>query len=126
METLRSWQEYIYYLYFVAWPLVRLRLGNSRLWADIVPGSFCGGAASSKKNFTSPTLIFATSLILLGCGLLSTLGGGREFYTPAYGYQLILGLGVGLTFSSGTLLTNLACKSGDVGKLFYVYYLQRP
>lgn len=82
----------------------------------VTKGSFLGGAASSKKNLTSPTLIFASCLILLGCGLLSTLGGGREFYTPTYGYQLILGLGVGLTFSGGTLLTNLACKSEDLGK----------
>ena len=86
------------------------------LLCGIAFGNFIGGAASSKKNLTSPTLIFATCLILIGCGLMSTLGGGREFYTPAYGYQLILGLGVGLTFSSGTLLTNLACKSEDVGK----------
>lgn len=121
METLQSWPEYTYCPYFVAWVLVRLRLGGSRWWANTILGSFCGGAASSKKNFTSPTLIFATCLILLGCGLLSTLGGGREFYTPAYGYQLILGLGVGLSFSGGTLLTNLACKSGDLGRLSYVY-----
>ena len=58
----------------------------------------------------------ASCLILLGCGLLSTLSGGRHFYTPTYGYQLILGLGVGLTFSSGTLLTSLASKPADVGK----------
>ena len=61
-------------------------------------------------------MIFATGLSLLGCGLLSTLGGGKEFYKPTYGYQVILGLGVGLTFSSGTLLTNINSKSEDVGK----------
>ncbi|KAL8730918.1 MAG: hypothetical protein Q9181_004490 [Wetmoreana brouardii] len=76
-------------------------------------GSFLGGAASSKKNFTSQTLIFAACLILLGCGLMSTLGGDREFYKPTYGYQLILGLGVGLTFSGGTLLTNINSKPED-------------
>ena len=47
---------------------------------------------------------------------MSTLGGGKEFYKPTYGYQVILGLGVGLTFSSGTLLTNINSKSEDVGK----------
>ncbi|KAL8699912.1 MAG: hypothetical protein Q9201_005739 [Fulgogasparrea decipioides] len=76
-------------------------------------GSFLGGAASSKKNFTSQTLILAACLILLGCGLMSTLSGDREFYKPTYGYQLILGLGVGLTFSGGTLLTNINSKSED-------------
>lgn len=87
-------------------------------WADVLIGSFLGGVASSKKNMTSPTLVFAACLILLGCGLLSTLEGGKDFYTPSYGYQFILGLGVGITFSSGTLLTNLACKSEDVGKSY--------
>lgn len=84
--------------------------------SDIDVGSFLGGAASSKKNLTSPNLILATCLILLGCGLMSTLGGGREFYKPTYGYQLILGLGVGLTFSGGTLLTSINSKPEDVGK----------
>ncbi|KAK0506855.1 hypothetical protein JMJ35_010709 [Cladonia borealis] len=77
-------------------------------------GSFVGGAASSKKNNTFPTLIIAACLVLLGCGLLSTLGGGREFYKPTYGYQVILGLGVGLTFSSVTALTNINSKSKDI------------
>ncbi|KAL8719830.1 MAG: hypothetical protein Q9225_003208 [Loekoesia sp. 1 TL-2023] len=83
------------------------------VWSNITSGSFLGGAASSKKNFTSPTLVFAACLILLGCGLMSTLGDGRDFYKPTYGYQLILGLGVGLTFSGGTLLTNINSKSED-------------
>ena len=97
------------------------------LWPNITLGSFLGGAASSKKNFTSPSLVLATCLILLGCGLLSTLGGDREFYTPTYGYQFILGLGVGLTFSSGTLLTNLACNPEDVGKSFvFASYERTP
>ena len=56
---------------------------------------------------------------------MSTLGGGREFYKPTYGYQLILGLGIGLTFSSVTLLTSLNTMSEDVGTSFRVYPLQR-
>lgn len=83
---------------------------------DITLGSFLGGVISSKKNNTSPTLIVASCLILLGSGLLSTLSGGKEFYKPTYGYQFILGLGVGLTFSAGTVLTNLANNADDVGK----------
>ncbi|KAL8684318.1 MAG: hypothetical protein Q9224_006442 [Gallowayella concinna] len=75
---------------------------------------FLGGAVSSKKNFTSPTLIIAACLILIGCGLLSTLDGGKDIYSPTYAYQFILGLGVGLTFSSSTLLASLASKPEDV------------
>lgn len=60
--------------------------------------------------------MLAASLILLGCGLLSTLHEGRDFYSPTYAYELILGIGVGLTLSSGTLLTNLSSKAEDVGE----------
>ena len=55
---------------------------------------------------------------------MSTLGGGKEFYTPTYGYQFILGLGVGLTFSSTTVLTALACKSEDVGQSFCICFFR--
>lgn len=50
---------------------------------------------------------------------MSTLGGGREIYKPTYGYEIILGLGVGLTFSGGTLMTSLAVKSEGAGMLFH-------
>ncbi|KAL8808018.1 MAG: hypothetical protein Q9182_000296 [Xanthomendoza sp. 2 TL-2023] len=53
-------------------------------------------------------------ILLSGCGLLSTLDGGRDFYSPTYGYEFILGLGVGLTFSSSTLLASLTSKPEDV------------
>ena len=94
-------------------------------WPNSAIGSFVGGAASSKKNNTAPTLIMAACLILLGCGLLSTLSGGREFYKPTYGYQVILGLGVGVTFSSVTVLTNINSKSEHLGKSLGRYILRK-
>ena len=94
-------------------------------WPNSAIGSFVGGAASSKKNNTSPILIIAACLILIGSGLLSTLGGGREFYKPTYGYQVILGLGVGLNFSSVTALTNINSKSEHIGNCFGSYILQK-
>ena len=92
-------------------------------WPNSAAGSFVGGVVSSKKNNTSPTLISAGCFTLLGCGLLSTLGGGKEFYKPTYGYQVILGLGVGLTFSSVTVLTNINSKSEHIGMYFGSYIL---
>ncbi|KAL8818789.1 MAG: hypothetical protein Q9223_002650 [Gallowayella weberi] len=64
-------------------------------------------------------LLLAASTLLVfglqqGCGLLSTLDGGRDFYSPTYGYEFILGLGVGLTFSSSTLLASLTSKPQDI------------
>ena len=68
-------------------------------------GSGLGGTISSRKNFTSHTLIIASFLIILGCGLMSTVKDTMSIDPAIYGYQLILGLGTGLTFSSATMMT---------------------
>ncbi|OKL56913.1 hypothetical protein UA08_07740 [Talaromyces atroroseus] len=70
-------------------------------------GSFLGGAISSKKNLTFYTFISASCLIMIGAGLLSTLGSGISIEGKCYGFQVILGLGVGLTFSSISLMTSV-------------------
>ena len=67
-------------------------------------------------NFTSHTLIVAACLILLGCGLLSTISDGVAMDKAVYGYQFILGLGTGLTFSSVTMMASLANDSDNVGE----------
>lgn len=46
---------------------------------------------------------------------MSTLSNGVAFPRVVYGYQLILGLGIGLTLSSGTMMTTLAHEPNDVG-----------
>ena len=71
---------------------------------------------SIKKNLTSQTLIAAALLILLGCGLMSTIKNGVSIDKAVYGYQCILGLGTGLSFSSATMMTNLANTAENVGK----------
>lgn len=78
------------------------------LLCSMALGSGLGGAVSSKRNFTSHTLIVAACLILLGCGLMSTIKETRSIDTAVYGYQFILGLGTGLTFSSVTIMTNMS------------------
>lgn len=70
-------------------------------------GSFLGGAVSSKRNNTSFTLIVASSLQLLGVGLMSMLTGPDASVSAQYGFQVILGLGVGLSFSGATVMTNI-------------------
>ncbi|KAK8075033.1 hypothetical protein PG997_009696 [Apiospora hydei] len=70
-------------------------------------GSFLAGAISSKRNNTSPTLIAAACLQLIGVGLLSTFSDVDSAIQPQYGYQAIFGLGVGLTFAAATMLASL-------------------
>jgi hypothetical protein len=71
---------------------------------------------SSKKNWTPETLIVGTSLITSGCGLLSTIGNGYAIDKPVYIYQVILGLGCGLSFSSTTSMLSLNTHPRQIGK----------
>ena len=61
---------------------------------------------SSKRNNTSYTLIGASSLQLLGCGLMM-LGSATSNGASQYGFQVIFGLGVGLSLSAATIMTNI-------------------
>lgn len=70
-------------------------------------GSFLGGAISSKRNNTSYTLVGASCLQLLGVGLMTTVSGISETAMAQYGFQAIFGLGVGLSFSAATIMTNI-------------------
>ncbi|KAH7019193.1 major facilitator superfamily domain-containing protein [Ilyonectria destructans] len=70
-------------------------------------GSFLGGAISSKKNNTSITLFGASCLQLLGVGLMSMLSGPDASVKVQYGFQVIFGLGVGLSFSAATIMTSI-------------------
>jgi len=79
-------------------------------------GSTLGGVISSKKNLTSYCLIVAACLMLLGCGLLSTISSSRAISSSQYGYQFILGFGVGLSFTTLTMIAALSSTYDTVGK----------
>lgn len=77
-------------------------------------GSFLGGAISGKRNNTSYTLVGASCLQLVGVGLMTTVSGDSEKAAAQYGFQVIFGLGVGLSFSAATIMTNiLATESNE-------------
>jgi hypothetical protein len=79
-------------------------------------GSGLGGAISSKRNLTSHSAIVSSCLILLGCGLMSTISAGHSIDHAIYGYETIIGLGCGLMFSSVTMMVNLVSSVQDNGK----------
>ncbi|KAH7157524.1 major facilitator superfamily domain-containing protein, partial [Dactylonectria estremocensis] len=70
-------------------------------------GAFLGGAISSKKNNTSVTIFGASCLQLLGIGLMSMLSDPDANVKAQYGFQVIFGLGVGLSFSAATIMTSI-------------------
>lgn len=76
-------------------------------------GSVFAGAFSKKKNNTSRTLVAAACFQVIGLGLLTTFDAPSSPVAPQFGYQAIFGLGVGLTFSSATILTKVQAAGRD-------------
>ncbi|KAK2600806.1 hypothetical protein N8I77_010313 [Diaporthe amygdali] len=76
-------------------------------------GSIIAGALSRRKNNTSRTLVAASCLQVIGLGLLTTFNAPSSPTAPQFGYQAIFGLGVGLTFSSATILTKVQASGRD-------------
>lgn len=76
-------------------------------------GSIIGGAVSKTKNNTSRTLVAAACFQIIGLGLLTTFNSPASPLAPQFAYQSIFGLGVGLTFSSATILTKIQAAGRD-------------
>lgn len=74
-------------------------------------GSFLGGAVSSKKNRTFHTFVVASAFVLLGAGLLSSIPATLKMPKKVYGFEVIIGFGIGLTFSTISLMTSIETSS---------------
>lgn len=74
-------------------------------------GSFTSSFFLRKKNLTFQCLVSAAGLVLLGCGLLTTLSDTVAIEPKCYGFQVILALGVGMTMSAANLLYALPSSS---------------
>lgn len=80
-------------------------------------GSSFAGFCSSRKNNTFWTLLGASSLMLIGCGLMSSVSSSASVQPSIYGYQVIFGLGIGMTFSTVIILVSLEVEFRDFGTL---------
>lgn len=114
------------FLFFVAIYYVPLHMqtvnGKSPLGAGValLPmlgsaafGSFLAGTLSSGMDLLCPSMVSGSALITLGCGLLSTLSDSVRVETKIYGFQVLVGLGFGLTVSSSSILANVECELRD-------------
>lgn len=86
------------------------------LMAGTAFGSAAGGAISSKKNLTFYTLIVASAFMMVGSGLFTTIPSGFEPAAKQWGFEALLGLGVGMNLSTSTLMTSLQARFEDHGK----------
>lgn len=85
------------------------------LLGAIALGSFLGGAASRKKNLTFHTFTLGTAVVMAGLGLLSTLSSDLIVQKKLYGFEVVVGFGIGLTFSTISLLTTIETAPQDHG-----------
>ena len=76
-------------------------------------GSTVGGILSSRKNRTFITLTIASCLMVVGCALLSTAADTLYVEPALYGFQFIFGLGIGITFTTVTIIASTESKFAD-------------
>lgn len=74
-------------------------------------GSFLNGSISRKKDRTFYSFAAAGCLITIGAGLFSTLDSGLSVENKCYGFQVVVGLGVGLTISGISIMTSMEAPS---------------
>ncbi|KAI0970287.1 major facilitator superfamily transporter [Xylaria arbuscula] len=76
-------------------------------------GSAISGKINGKKDRSFETLVVATSLMVLGCGLLTTVSGSWSLEPKALGFLVFVGLGFGLSVSTTTMLAALRSSIRD-------------
>lgn len=76
-------------------------------------GSMLGGIISGKRNNIFPVLIIGGMLIALGAGLLSTTSEQTHVQSKVYGFEVFVGLGIGLTISSASMLAAVESDPKD-------------
>ncbi|KAJ8110356.1 hypothetical protein ONZ43_g5889 [Nemania bipapillata] len=77
-------------------------------------GAFLAGALSRRRNNTSWTLLAAHCFQLLGTGLMSMLHSTTVEIRAQYGFQVLLGLGIGLSLGSVTIMGSVQSAQADL------------
>ncbi|KAI0388569.1 putative MFS multidrug transporter [Xylariaceae sp. FL0594] len=77
-------------------------------------GAFSAGAVSRRRNNTSWTLLAAHGLQLLGVGLMLMLRDITTEIKAQYGFQVILGAGIGLSLGSATIMASIQSDKDDL------------
>lgn len=79
-------------------------------------GSAISGKVNGKEDRSCETLVVATSFMVLGCGLLTTVSGSVGLEPKALGFLVFVGLGFGLSVSTTTMLAALRSSIRDHGE----------
>ncbi|RWA07202.1 hypothetical protein EKO27_g7907 [Xylaria grammica] len=77
-------------------------------------GAFFAGAVSRRRNNTSWTLLAAHCFQLLGAGLMLMLHNITTEIKAQYGFQVLLGLGIGLSLGAATIMASVQSGQADL------------
>ncbi|KAI0908328.1 major facilitator superfamily domain-containing protein [Ustulina deusta] len=77
-------------------------------------GAFFAGAVSRRRNNTSWTLFAAHCFQLLGAGLMLMLRNITMQIKAQYGFQVLLGLGIGLSLGAATIMASVQSGQADL------------
>ncbi|KAI0532495.1 major facilitator superfamily domain-containing protein [Xylaria digitata] len=77
-------------------------------------GAFLAGAVSRRRNNTSWTLLVAHCFQLLGAGLMLMLHNITMEIKAQYGFQVLLGLGIGLSLGAATIMASVQSGQADL------------
>jgi MFS family permease len=119
------------FLILFAFPL-RLQVVNGKspllagllllpMLASVAIGSSLGGMISKTKNRLFETLVVATCLVLLGCGLMSTLSDSFALEGKSLGFLTFIGLGFGMSASASTILAVVESPIREHGTFIFLF-----
>lgn len=124
INTLLLGLPYLLLIYIV--PLrIQIVGGKSALLAGVMLlpmlvavalGSLVSGAVNSKTPVITETLLAGSCLMLLGCGLLTTLSTQELDGAKLLGFIALCGMGFGLTVSSSTMIASIKVAPKHYGK----------
>lgn len=90
------------------------------LVASLAAGNISGGLISASRNYSFHTFVAGSAIMVIGCGLFTSLPETFSIDPRMYGFEVILGFGSGLAFYSITLLTSLEAPAEEHCKTPFV------
>lgn len=84
------------------------------LLVAVAIGSFLTGAINARRNNIFCVFALASVFTILGTALSTTLGTGTAIEAKSYGFQVLLGLGVGMTFANISMMTSFMTSAANL------------
>lgn len=81
-------------------------------------GSVIAGKVNTSKNFLCETLVAGAALMVLGCGLLTTVSGSGDD-AKGLGFLTFAGLGFGLSTAAATMMAAVEAPIKDYGMCYF-------